>query len=156
MTTKSQVPVFRHIGISQKRMKIFSKPVGFKPIKQFKNELQHNEKAKWWFKKIYFWNIMYVQLYIWYCLFCSGSRAVLSAETMFEASKLGRSSSKASPMPSPLGPPSMGDSMTPIKPKCRFSETPPLPHLSPCSGFPTQHKLFYNKQKYENFIILFA
>ena len=106
MTTKSQVPVFRHIVISQKGMKIFSKHVGFSTIKQFKNELHHNEKAEWWFKKIYFWNIMYVQLYIWYCLFCSGSRAVLSAETMFEASKLGRSSSKASPMPSPLGPPS--------------------------------------------------
>ena len=41
-----------------------------------------------------------------WAFFCSGSRAVLSVETMFEASKLGRSSSKASPMPSPLGPPS--------------------------------------------------
>ena len=56
----------------------------------------------------------------------------------------------------PAGHCPLGDSMTLIKPRCRFSETPPLPHLSPCSGFPTQHKLCYNKQKNENFIILFA
>ena len=56
----------------------------------------------------------------------------------------------------PAGHCPLGDSMTLIKPRYRFSETPPLPHLSPCSGFPTQHKLCYNKQKYENFIILFA
>ena len=50
----------------------------------------------------------------------------------------------------------LGDSMTLIKPKCQFSETPPLPHLSPCSGFPTQHKLFYNKKIKKHFIILFC